>query len=183
MTTIADNTDSRMNQNTQCSVLCCILFIFHHRPFPYLGSAHRVFNIHGIRYCAYSMLTMFSFVRFLVTSLHISFGLLICRCPPTYVFYVLITTSSPVFLSRWPDHISIGSPIFSLSLVTTCLCSYFFITYLLDHILFHHPLQHSQLCYFKHVLLSLSRYPRITSIYLNRPRDGRCLIEHGDNTV
>ena len=140
MTTIADNTDSRMNQNTQCSVLCCILFIFHHRPFPYLGK-------------------------------------------PTYVFHVLITTSSSVFLSRWPAHISIGSPMFSLTLVTTCLCSYFFITYLLDHILSHHTLQHSHLCSFKHVLLSLSRYPRITSIYYNRPRDGRCCIAHGDNTV
>ena len=62
------------------------------RPFPYLGSAHRVSSFR--------------------TSLHVSFR-------SSYLsvsthFHVLITTSSSVFLSTWPNHLSLASLIFSL---------------------------------------------------------------------
>ena len=44
------------------------------RSFPYLGSAHRVFDLHVLRSCASSICTCFSFMAFLITSLHLSFG-------------------------------------------------------------------------------------------------------------
>ena len=47
-------------------------------------------------------------------SLHLRFGLPIFRCPPTSIFHVLITTSSSVFLSTWPNHISLASLIVAL---------------------------------------------------------------------
>ena len=59
------------------------------RPFPYLGSAHRVFNLYVFRSCAFSICTCFSFFSFLVTSLHLCFGLPIFRCPPTNMFSLL----------------------------------------------------------------------------------------------
>ena len=55
---------------------------------PILGSANRVFNLHVIRSCA-SFFTRFSFVYFLITSLHLSFGLPIFWCPPTSTFSAL----------------------------------------------------------------------------------------------
>ena len=58
------------------------------RPVPYLGSAHQVFNLHILRSCASSIVTPFSFMSFLITSLHLSFGLHIFRCPPTSIFHV-----------------------------------------------------------------------------------------------
>ena len=39
-------------------------------------------------------LLVFSFMSFIITSLHLSFGLPIFRCPPTSIFHVLNTTSS-----------------------------------------------------------------------------------------
>ena len=66
------------------------------QPFPYLGSAHRVFNLHVLWNCASSSFTPFSFMSFLITSLHPSFGLPIFRFPPTSIFHVLITTSCPI---------------------------------------------------------------------------------------
>ena len=42
---------------------------------PYLGSAHRVFILYVLRYCASSIFTCFSFMSFLIPSLHLSFGL------------------------------------------------------------------------------------------------------------
>ena len=59
------------------------------RPFPYLGSAHQVFNIHVLRSCASSIFTSLSFMSFLITSLHLSFGLPIFRCPPISIFHVI----------------------------------------------------------------------------------------------
>ena len=38
-------------------------------PFPYLGSAHHVFNIHVLRSCAPSVFTCFSFMSVLITLL------------------------------------------------------------------------------------------------------------------
>ena len=71
------------------------------RHFPYLGSPHLVFNLHVLRPCASSLCTPFSFMCFLITSLHLSFGLPIFRCPPTPIFHVLIAISSSVFLSTY----------------------------------------------------------------------------------
>ena len=51
-----------------------------------------------------------SFVYFLITSLHLRFGLPIFRCPLTSIFHVLITTSS-VFLSTE----SVGHPFICFS--------------------------------------------------------------------
>ena len=46
------------------------------RSFPYLGSAHRVFNLHVLRYCASCIFTCFSFMSFLITSLHLSLNII-----------------------------------------------------------------------------------------------------------
>ena len=59
------------------------------QPFPYLGSAHRVFNLHVLRSCASSIFTCISFMSFVITSLHPSFGLPIVRCPPTSILSLL----------------------------------------------------------------------------------------------
>ena len=83
-------------------------------PFPYLESAHQVFNLHVLLSCASSIFTNFSLCLFLLTSLHFSFGLLTLRCPLTAIFHVLIATRSSVFLSTWPNHLSLTSLIFSL---------------------------------------------------------------------
>ena len=77
-------------------------------PFLYLGSAHRVFNLHVLRSCASSLCTTFSFMSFLITSLHFSFDLPIFRCPPASIFHVIITTYSSVFLSTWSNHLGLG---------------------------------------------------------------------------
>ena len=113
------------------------------RTFPYLGSAHQVFNLHVLQSYASSIFTYFSFMSFLITSLHLSFGLPIILCPPTSIFHVLITTSSSVFLSTWPNHLSLASIIFSLMFATPALAlisSFLIFT--------NHPSQHSHLCYF-----------------------------------
>ena len=60
--------------------------------FLYLGSAHRVVNLHFLHSCASSIFAPFSFKSFLITSLHLKFYLSIFRCPPTSIFHVLITT-------------------------------------------------------------------------------------------
>ena len=82
------------------------------RSFPYLGSWHQVFNLLVLRSCASSIFTCFSFMSFLITSLHLGFGLPIFRCPPTSIFDVLITKSSSGFLATWPNHLSLASLIF-----------------------------------------------------------------------
>ena len=89
------------------------------RPFPYLGSAQQVFNLHVLRYCASSIFTCFSFMYFRITSLHLCFGLPIFRYPPTSIFHVLLTTPSSVFLSTWPN--SLASLIFSLIFSTPAI--------------------------------------------------------------
>ena len=81
---------------------CLVLLIW---PFPYLGSAHQIFNLHVLRSCA-SIFTPFSFVSFLITSLHLSFGLPIFRCPPTSMFLLLRLLQC---FSTWPDHLSRAS--------------------------------------------------------------------------
>ena len=89
------------------------------RPIPYLGSAHRVFNLHVLRTCTSSVNTNFSIMYFLlITSLHLSLGLPVCRCPPISIFHVIITTSSSIFLSTCPYHISLASLIFSCMFAT-----------------------------------------------------------------
>ena len=106
-------------ESSSSSLLCFLL-----QPFPYLVLAHRVFNLHVLRSCASSIFIPFSFMSFLITSLHFSFCLTIFRCPPTSIFHVIITTSS-VFHSTWPNHLSLASLILSL-VFATFLCSYFF---------------------------------------------------------
>ena len=65
-----------------------------------------------------SIFTCLSFMYFLITSLHLSFGLPIFRCPRTSICHVLIATSSSVFLSAWPNHLFLASLIFSLLFAT-----------------------------------------------------------------
>ena len=54
-----------------------------------MGSAHQVFNLHVLQSCASSIFTCFFFVRFLISSLHLSFGLPIFWCPPNSMFSLL----------------------------------------------------------------------------------------------
>ena len=70
--------------------------------------------------CASAIFTCFSSMCFLTTPLCLSFGLPIYQCPPTSMFSV-ITTSSSVFLSTCPIHLSLTSLIFSLTFATSAL--------------------------------------------------------------
>ena len=56
--------------------------------FIYLGSAHRVFNLHVLRSCASSIFTYFSFMSFCITLLHLTSGIPIFQCPPTTDFHL-----------------------------------------------------------------------------------------------
>ena len=85
-----------------------------------LGSAHRVFNLHVPRSCAYSIFTCFSFMYFLITSLPISCGLPSFRYPPIPCSHYNIFLCN-VFLSTSPIHLSIASLIFSLMFTTHAL--------------------------------------------------------------
>ena len=104
-------------------------------------------------------------MSFLITSVHLSFGLPKFRRPPTSIFHVLVTTSSSVFLSKWPNHLSLllfshlslphlplllflhssssQSSLFPSS--NSTFSSYFFIPDLLNPLYSHHPTQHSHL--------------------------------------
>ena len=82
-------------------------------PFPNLGPAHRVFNLHVLWSCA-----CFSFMS--------SCSVTPPQFRPPYLsasthFHVLITTSSSVFLSTWPNHLRVASLIFSLMFATPAL--------------------------------------------------------------
>ena len=78
---------------------------------------------------------------FLITSLHLSFGLPIFRCPPTSMFALLHLLQS---FSSHGLTISFLLLLFShLGLCHTCPCSYFFCPDLLNHLHSHHPSQHS----------------------------------------
>ena len=83
---------------------------------PYLGSAHRVFNLRVLRSCASSLCTPRVFL-FNLSPPQFSFSSLSVSTD----FYVIITTSSSVFLSTWPNHFSLASIIFSL-LFSTQVC-------------------------------------------------------------
>ena len=69
------------------------------RPFPWLGSAHRVFNLPILWSYVSSLCTPFSFMYFRITSLHISFGLLIFWCTLTSIFSLLHV------LQSFPPHV------------------------------------------------------------------------------
>ena len=56
-----------------------------------------------------------------IISLHLNFDLPIFRYPLISIFHVLITTSSSVFLSACPNHLSLTSLIFSLMFATPAL--------------------------------------------------------------
>ena len=86
-----------------------------------------VFNRHVLRYCASAIFTCFSFMAFLIASLHLSFGLPIFRCPPTSIFPVVITIYSSVFLSTWPNHLSLASLICFTYVCHTCPGSLLFL--------------------------------------------------------
>ena len=87
----------------------------------FIGSPHQVVNLHLLRSCVSSIFTTFSVMCFLITSLHLSYGLPMCQCPLTSIFHVLITTSLSVFLSTRPNHLSLTSLVFSLMFSTPAI--------------------------------------------------------------
>ena len=94
--------------------------------FLYLGSAHHTFILHVLRSCSSFLLShsyniIFSFISFRTISLRLSFHLPIFWCSLTCIFHVLITTSSCVFLSTCPNHISLASLMVSLIYATPAL--------------------------------------------------------------
>ena len=90
-------------------------------PFPYLRSANRVSFLHVLWSCVILCNITPPQFRSSYLSVFLSFGLSVLRCPPTSIFHVLITTSSSVFLSTRPNHISLTSLIFSLMFATPAL--------------------------------------------------------------
>ena len=117
------------------------------RPFPYFGS-----SFYSPRSPVLCFFSVYFFVNFLITSLHLSFGLPIFWCPLTSIisllhlplsfylsvsthFHHLVATSSSVFLSTSPNHLSY--------VCHTCPCYYFFRPDLLNPLYSHHPSQHS----------------------------------------
>ena len=84
------------------------------RPFPIRGQ-RIVFSMSTISGLVLLLsLPCFFSMSFLITSPHLSLGLTIFRCEPTFIFHVIITTSCSVFLSTWPNHLSLASLMFSL---------------------------------------------------------------------
>ena len=92
----------------------CVEYVARHGPltasYVFLLISSSAFSLFGVGAWSFQSprspilcffyFTPFSFMYFLIiTSLHLSFGLPIFRRPPTYIFHVLITTSSSVFLS------------------------------------------------------------------------------------
>ena len=76
------------------------------------------FNLHVLWSCTSSIFTCFSFMSFLITSLHLSFGIFVSVSTH---FHLLITTTSSVFLSTWPYRLSLASLPFSLMFATRAL--------------------------------------------------------------
>ena len=64
--------------------------ILRSRRVVFLGVGESSFNLHVLRSCASSILICFSFMHFLITSLHLSFGLPIFLGTSTSMFSVLI---------------------------------------------------------------------------------------------
>ena len=111
---VADDEAELLGQLEPCNVPDCrsrltLKWVFFFGLLPICGRLIKFSIIHVLRSCASSILTPASFMSFLMTSLHLSFGLPIFRCPPTSIFHVLITTSSSVFISTCPNHLSLTS--------------------------------------------------------------------------
>ena len=94
--------------------------------FPYLGLAHRVFNLH---FCLFGVgASSFQSPHSPVLCCFYLYLFLLCVfsyniTPPQFrssylsvstLFHAVITTSSSVFLSTWPNNLSLASLIFSL---------------------------------------------------------------------
>ena len=104
-------------------------------PFPYLGSVHRVFNLHVLRSCASSIFIIAPSCVFLEhhstsVSVFLSFG--VHSLPSSMLSLVhLLQPFSPHGLA-----ISVSLLLF---VCHTCACSYFFCTDLLNPFYSHHP--------------------------------------------
>ena len=108
------------------SKLCFVsVYFFFFGLFPYLGSVHRLFNLHVLRSCASSIFTPLSFIYFLITSLHLSFRLHIVRCSPTSIFSLIYILR---YFSPHGINISVSLLLFSNLCCHTWPCSYFFST-------------------------------------------------------
>ena len=129
-------------------VIITMIFFFFFFCIFHLVSTHQVFNLPVLRHCASSNYTLLSH-SFFITSLHLSFGLPIFRCSPTSIFHVRITTSSSVFLSTCPNHISLAYLMFSHEFATPALVLVCFIPFLqsLNPLHSRHPSEHSHSCY------------------------------------
>ena len=88
-----------------------IIFLF--ALYSVLGSAHQVFILHVLRYCAsLSVLDCLLHV-FSYNIAPTQFWSSIFLCPLISIFHFLIATSTSVFLSTCPNHLSFASLIFS----------------------------------------------------------------------
>ena len=123
-------------------------------------------SFQSLRSCASSIFTCFSFVYFLISSIHLCFGLPIFRWPPTdfhlpcshcYIFFSLSLYVAQPSQSRFSH--------FLTYVCHTCHCSCFLCPDLLNPLYSHHPSPHSHRCSFVQVLLSLSQCPGLTSIH------------------
>ena len=96
-----------------CLMQLLILIGVHYRQ-KQISSFYSAFSLFGVGTSSFQsprspvvcFFYLYSFyLSSLITSLHLSFGLPIFRCPP--IFHVLITTSSSVILSTRPNHLGI----------------------------------------------------------------------------
>ena len=90
-----------------CQLYIILYFILQH--FHYLGPAHQVFILWS---CASSLYTLFSFISFRITSLHLSFRFPIFRRPLTYMLSLLGLTLSfklPMSLEKESSTLGISS--------------------------------------------------------------------------
>ena len=85
------------NQPRPCELCGQIGTVSNLLPFPYLGAEHQVFNLHVLRSCATSIFTPFSFMFFLITSLHLSFDLPTESNLISYWCAFVICTKEPSF--------------------------------------------------------------------------------------
>ena len=140
------------------------------RHFPHLGSDHQIFNLHVLRSCASSICTPFSFMSFLITSLHLlSFGVHPLPCSHDI-------STSPLSFSRHGLTLSVSlllfyhlfaTPAFALIYAVQFSILFIPITHLNMTIQFLSSVYKSTILHFLSVLFSIDmfRFVQLSNIY------------------
>ena len=165
-----------LNTLLSASIICAISSSF--SPLHYLGSAHQVIILRVLQSCASSLSrsTPFSFISLHITSLHVTVGLSIS----SLIFSLTFATPALDLISSILIFSILFIPIIHLNILISVLSTksfsqsslfpsststFSFLFFLpspsLNPLYSHHPSQHSHLCSFYQVLLSILFIPII----------------------